>query len=357
MESLSPMDDARAQKEKEKELKKLRRRADRAEEQLENYERLVDRTQHLLNTRIKEVETARAALASRTAELEKSELRFRQLTDAAFETIIIHSDGVILDCNDAAVGLYGLQKSALIGLPLSDIIEPHSLNEEDDWTKHATDRPVEGVHKRGEEKIPVEARSRAIEFKGKAALVTAVRDITSHKEIELYLKKIANSDPLTGVGNRRYFLEEGKKEYTRATRYSQPLSLLMLDIDKFKNINDTYGHDIGDIALKALADICNETLRESDIFARLGGEEFATIMPSTDIDGAYLLAERLRLAIEAMVIPTEKGDIRYTASMGVTQMLGSSAPEKHEDIEVMLNRSDKGLYVAKESGRNKVVIV
>ena len=352
---ISPTEQEQEKKQLDKEIKKLRRRAERAEEQLENYERLVDRTQHLLNTRIEEVETARAALSARTKELKLSELRFRQLADAAFETIIIHSNGIIIDCNDAAVTLYGLSKEELIGKPVIELVDPPPHKGRDDWTHQATDEPVEGVHIRIDGKVPVEVRSRAIELRGDAALVTAVRDISAHKEMEAYLKNIANSDALTGVGNRRYFLEEGKKEYARAQRYAQPLSLLMMDIDKFKNINDTYGHDIGDIALKALTDICCETIRDSDIFARLGGEEFATIMPGTDIDGAFKLAERLRVAIEAMVTPTPKGDIRFTASMGVTAMRASA--QEGEDIEIMLNRSDKGLYAAKEGGRNRVVVV
>lgn len=340
-------------KQLEKEIKKLNRRAERAEAQLENYERIVDRTQHLLNTRIAEVEAARTALAARTEELELSEMRFRQLADAAFETIIIHSDGLIVDCNEAAVELYGLSKEELIGKPVIDLVCPPRPKEAEDWTTRATDTAVQGVHLRGSGKVPVEVRSRAIQLKGDAALVTAVRDITAHKQMEAYLNSIANSDALTGVGNRRYFYEEGKREYSRAKRYGKPLSLVMMDIDKFKNINDTYGHDIGDIALKALATICVDTLRDSDLFARLGGEEFAAVLPATEIEGAVQLAERLRTRVEAMVTPSLKGDIRYTISMGVTQMRG----DEGEDIEVMLNRSDKGLYQAKEGGRNRVVVI
>jgi len=349
--SKSSDDEARVQLEKE--IKKQRRRAERAEQQLENYERIVDRTQHLLNTRIGEVEAARTALAARTEELELSEQRFRQLADAAFETIIIHSKGRIIDCNDAAVELYGLSKEELIGRQAIDLVAPPRPKEGDDWTLHATDKAIEGVHLRADGKVPVEVRSRTIQLKGEAALVTAVRDITAHKQMETYLNSIANSDVLTGVGNRRYFLEVGKKEYLRSRRYAQPLSLLMMDIDKFKSINDTYGHDIGDLALKALAKICVDTLRTSDLFARLGGEEFAAILPSTGIEGAVQLAERLRANIEAMLTPSPKGDIRFTVSMGVTQMQGNA----EEDMDVMLNRADRGLYQAKEGGRNRVVVV
>ncbi len=341
------------EKDLEKEVMKQRRRVERAEAQLANYERIVDRTQHLLNTRIEEIETARAALAARTRELELSEQRFRQLADAAFETIIIHADGLIIDCNDAAVELYGMSKKDLVGRRVIDLVAPSHTLEAEEWTRQATDAAIEGVHLCGQGQVPVELRSRAIELMGHTALVTAVRDITAHKQMEAYLKSMANTDPLTGVGNRRYFMDEGRKEYSRSKRYTQALSLLMMDIDKFKSINDTYGHDIGDIALKALANICVATLRTSDVFARLGGEEFAAILSCTTIDGAVLLAERLRHAVETMVTPSAKGDIRYTISIGITEMLGDAG----EDIEVMLNRSDKGMYQAKEGGRNRVVVV
>lgn len=341
-------------RERDKYIKKLERRVARAEEQLANYEKLVDRTQHLLNTRIEEVEKARAELTARTWELERSETRFRQLADAAFETILIHAEGEIVDCNDAAVNLYGCSKDRLIGKPVIELVESPVTNEDKAWITHATEEPIEGVHIKVGGKVPVEVRSRAIELKGEAALVTVVRDITEHKKIQEYLHKIANTDALTGIGNRRYFLEQGKNEFARAVRYHQTLSLIMMDIDKFKSINDTYGHDIGDLALQSLTDICVKTLRENDVFARLGGEEFAAVLPSTGIDGALQLSERLRENIHNMVTPSAKGDIQFTASMGVTEV---KFDDDNEDIESMLNRADKGLYQAKITGRNRVISV
>lgn len=332
------------EKARAKELKKMERKLQRAEERLVDYERLVDRTQHLLNTRIKEVEDARS-------ELLQSENRFRNLADAAFEAIIIHADDIILDCNEAALSLYRMTKEQLIGSALADRVQEKKKKSEIDWQHEATTKPVEVTHQRSDGSlVPVEVRSREIEHKGKTGLVTAVRDITTHKEMQARLEHIANSDVLTGVGNRRYFMEVGQREYYRTVRYGQPLSLLMLDVDHFKHINDTYGHDIGDEALKALANICEETLRNSDVFARLGGEEFAAILPGSDIEGAMILSERLREKIEIMVTETEKGPIQFTVSVGVTQQL-----QTDDGIEMILNRADGGLYGAKASGRNRVV--
>ena len=336
-------DTGKSEKERAKALKKMERKVARAEERLVDYERLVDRTQHLLNTRIAEVEAARAELA-------QSEQRFRQLADAAFETILIHDGDRVLDANEAATELYRYTRDELLALPIRDLI--HSSLHEQAWLHESTEEPVEVTHLRSDgASIPVEVRSRALVLKGRPVLVTAVRDITSHKEMQEKLRKIANSDPLTGVGNRRFFLDEaGKREYYRAVRYNQPLSLLMLDVDHFKRINDSYGHATGDSALKVLTRICQESLRASDVFARLGGEEFAAVLPGSDLEGAKVLAERVRAAVEASQTDTPRGIISFTLSIGISCM----QPDD-DSIETMLNRADKALYEAKASGRNRVV--
>lgn len=363
------------EKDSKKELKTMARRLMRAEEQLVDYERLVDRTQHLLNKRIEEVETAHASISKFAKELENSESRFRQLADAAFEAILIHSESLIVDCNEAAPILYGISRDELIGSSIYSRVHKSfhsnatdwigetkrkaidSAHERGDdttfWLHEPTREPVEVTHVRGDETtFPVEVRSREINHKGETALVTAVRDITAHKELQAKLEHMANSDPLTGVGNRRFFVDAGKREYFRAIRYRQPLALLILDVDYFKKINDTYGHDIGDVALCEMANICSLTLRSHDIFARIGGEEFAAILPASDTQGAAIFAERLRKVIETNVINTDKGPISFTVSVGVTVLL-----DEDEGIEGMLHRADMGLYQAKEGGRNRVVVI
>lgn len=339
-------------KDQKKELKKLERKLVRTEEILSNYERLVDRTQHMLNKRIEEVETARGKLADRTHQLEQSERRFRQLADAAFETIIIHRDRKILDCNEEAHHLYGIPKDQLIGSDISEHVHESFHEAATEWLEGPTQKAIELTHIRADgTSVPVEVRSRAIEHEGKDALVTAVRDITAHKALQKKLERIANSDPLTGAGNRRFFMDAGKRIFFRAIRYSEPLALIMIDIDYFKKINDTYGHDGGDVALCAMAKVCKETLRTSDIFARFGGEEFAALLPASDVAGSTTLAERLRVALEDMTVDSPEGSIRFTVSIGVTVL-----QEDDQDIEGLLTRADKALYTAKESGRNQVVL-
>ncbi|MEI7843060.1 MAG: diguanylate cyclase [Gallionellaceae bacterium] len=177
-------------------------------------------------------------------------------------------------------------------------------------------------------------------------------DITKRKLLEIELEQRAHIDFLTGTNNRGYFMEQAERELSRAIRYENPLSLLMLDIDFFKQVNDSYGHKVGDMALKKFAEICQQTLREIDVIGRMGGEEFAILLPVTALDKATEVAERLRLAIANAKVPLESGmPLQFTVSIGVATIISND-----ENIDVLLNRADKALYEAKNSGRNKVCV-
>lgn len=166
------------------------------------------------------------------------------------------------------------------------------------------------------------------------------------------LTKLATTDFLTGSSNRRMFLELGEKEVRRAERYGHPLSVLMLDVDHFKSVNDGYGHCCGDQVLQFLVRKGQEILRPSDILGRLGGEEFAVILPETDSETAFKVAERLRLAYEQASFRTDDGN-----KMGVTVSIGVVSRQPGElGMENILNRADKALYLAKNSGRNCCVL-
>jgi diguanylate cyclase (GGDEF)-like protein len=166
------------------------------------------------------------------------------------------------------------------------------------------------------------------------------------KELEL----LATHDPLTGLMNRRLVLELTHHELERARRYRLPVCVLMIDLDHFKQVNDTYGHLAGDDVLKQFASILSKNTRAVDIVGRYGGEEFVVVMPETGLEGALVFAERLRTAVERHEFVTRSGQkLHITCSIGVTQ----GEPELL-DIDHLLALADKALYRAKEEGRNRV---
>jgi diguanylate cyclase (GGDEF)-like protein/PAS domain S-box-containing protein len=184
------------------------------------------------------------------------------------------------------------------------------------------------------------------------SLLGIATDFTQFYRLKEELARQATTDELTGVRNRRSLLEIARQEFTRGVRYNQPLSVLMLDIDHFKAINDSYGHDVGDRVLRAVADACRDELRDSDVLGRLGGEEFGIVLPNTSREGALAVAERLRACIDGLRMQGEWGDeIAPKVSIGVACMRGASG------IEVMLKRADQALYAAKAAGRNRVSAV
>jgi diguanylate cyclase (GGDEF)-like protein len=176
------------------------------------------------------------------------------------------------------------------------------------------------------------------------------RDITQRKRLEKDLQHQAHFDHLTGLANRRYFLNQGRSELARIGRYGGALSLIMFDIDHFKRINDTYGHDIGDLVLQKIATISRKTMRKSDIIGRIGGEEFVVLLPHADKQRAMRAAERLRAAIaKGQVQPQGGSPLHFTASFGVI-----TTNDKSQNINELLIQVDAAMYRAKQSGRNRV---
>ena len=177
-----------------------------------------------------------------------------------------------------------------------------------------------------------------------------LEEVQRRKELEARLRHLASTDPLTNLSNRRHFIEVAKREIARAQRYNHPLSVICWDIDHFKKINDTYGHATGDDAIRAIADTgLTQSLRENDLLGRMGGEEFALLLPETNLEGAHMLAERLRAAMERIEIPITGDIVCMTCSFGVAERLCQET-----DITETLKRADKALYCAKEAGRNRV---
>ncbi|MFC1886370.1 diguanylate cyclase [Thermodesulfobacteriota bacterium] len=178
-----------------------------------------------------------------------------------------------------------------------------------------------------------------------------IRDVTPYKKMEEELRRLATIDSLTGINNRRNFLDLAQKEMNRSKRYENPFSLIMLDIDHFKKVNDTYGHSVGDQVLIEFCGICLKAIRESDIMGRLGGEEFAVALVENDKEAAMILAERIRKNVASHTVIIGNEELRVTASLGVAQMWPDC------DLNSMLERADNALYQAKGNGRNQVKIV
>lgn len=170
------------------------------------------------------------------------------------------------------------------------------------------------------------------------------------QELQEELRLLASIDPMTRLYNRRYFTTMAEKILKLARREQTPLSLAILDIDRFKQINDTYGHLTGDRVITALSEKLMSRYRESDLLCRFGGEEFVILMPNTELDIATLLAERTRKEIEKLQVPYNGGVISMTVSIGVSQV----DLENEETLDPVLKRADDALYAAKNQGRNHV---
>lgn len=177
--------------------------------------------------------------------------------------------------------------------------------------------------------------------------VAAFRSIRARNRLEKQLRELAETDPLTKCLNRRSMFRFLEAEVDRAARYGRPVSVILFDLDRFKAVNDTHGHETGDSVLRTFADRVRQNIRGSDIFARYGGEEFLLIAPETDLENAGILADRIRAVVEAH--PHEKAGT-VTASAGVCRF------REDEDVNGLLRRADEALYSAKGKGRNRVEI-
>ena len=183
-----------------------------------------------------------------------------------------------------------------------------------------------------------------------AHLLVRVRNTLTLTRTLRSLSDLAHRDPLTGVFNLRVFVEMLQRDLAASGRRSQPLAVIMADLDHFKGVNDTYGHQVGDEVLIQFARRAGDQMRAGDLLARYGGEEFAISAPDTDLDGALQLAERVRAAMDQPV-STSKGMVHTTVSLGVAVR----DPDGDETASQLIERADQALYRAKEAGRNRVV--
>ncbi|MBP2291468.1 GGDEF domain-containing response regulator [Azospirillum rugosum] len=294
-------------------------------------------------------------------QLRLSEERLAGIIELAQDAILTTDENLNITLfNPAAERLFGYSSEQIVGRPLWLLI-PERLRGEHaraiaDFaqspvpTRAMTDRSeVTGVTFDGRE-FPAEVSIAKLQHPHGMLYTAVVRDISERKRVEAELRRMATTDPLTGLWNRRRFLELAEGELSRLRRYARPVSVLMLDIDHFKAINDTHGHAAGDEALCRLADRCRAELRETDHLGRLGGEEFAIVLPETGLGEAVEVAERLRLSLSDMPVRLGDTTLHMTVSIGVAACRDGDA-----SIDRALGRADRALYAAKGGGRNRVV--
>lgn len=306
---------------------------------------------------------AREAKANKLTEetsraLRQSEERFRHaLENAPIGMALMSPEGKFTQVNLALCMFTGYEPDELLKLTFETITCPDDAEKELSFVKRMEAGEIDfyAIEKRCIRKDGqivwglITASLWRDELGTPLQIIKQVQDITERKDLERHLEYRAQTDLLTGLANRGYFLELAERELVRALRYKRSLSIAMLDLDHFKAINDTYGHRTGDAVLKKLPQICRNVLREVDIIGRIGGEEFAIIFPETDSMQAFVIAERLREAIAAEKIPLGQGvPLHFTTSIGI-----AAITHDDENIDILLHRADTALYAAKRQGRNR----
>ena len=304
--------------------------------------------------------------AATKMELEESHSIFNASPDTMLQ---IDTQGYIVKANLESEKLFGYRHKELIDMSIEELVpkshRKQHIKDRNKYIKEPSTRPmgqfrkgIKARHKNGE-LIPVEIRLSNINTRfGKQVLAT-IRDVSEQQALIASLKKTieenellaiqAYTDPLTGLKNRRYFDEYSSREFSNCQRYENTMSIMMIDIDKFKEINDLHGHDVGDEMLKELSSTLSELIRSGDIIARIGGEEFSALLPATSLSAAEALAERMRYKVEELVVKVNNLSLKFTISIGVAELTLSDSA-----IDDVIKRADNALYDAKNKGRNRV---
>ncbi len=300
--------------------------------------------------------------------VEMQSMELEQIFSSCADPIwVVRQDGIVVRANSAMLRFLGRSQNEVVGHPCHDILsfcnrhntscpltsahQPQSFHEWD------IERPVSG----GESEFYMASTSSLITLDGSPGIVGQFRDITLRKRAEdalaqanVALSHMARVDGLTQIPNRRSFDETLSKEWGRLAREDSPLSLILCDIDCFKNYNDHYGHQAGDDCLRRVAQaLASCAQRAADLVARYGGEEFVLILPQTPLEGALRVAENMRRTVEKLAIQHAGSIVKpiVTLSLGVASVV----PAQHMQANRLIEIADQALYQAKETGRNKVV--
>ncbi|MDR3425177.1 MAG: diguanylate cyclase [Alphaproteobacteria bacterium] len=295
---------------------------------------------------------------TRQVELEYNLLRNEQKLRAILEIlpypiyVARRSDGQILFVNRKSCLLFQQSAAQFLRIKSTDLyVDPADKENLDRLFAKLSDiRDIEARMKTAHGRVFVaELAAITLEYNNAPAVLIALNDISQRKEMEAELFRQASTDSLTGISNRRYFQNIAEQELRRARRFARDMTAMMIDIDNFKPINDTYGHAAGDTIIQGVVKRAIESLRQSDSIGRIGGEEFAVVLPETPLAAAYDVADRLRAHIEEKPIVSGLNAVSCTVSIGIAQLSAQDG-----GIDDLLARADAALYLAKNHGRNRV---
>jgi len=285
---------------------------------------------------------------------------YKTIVDKVTDAVIVADfQGDILYWNDSAKNIFGYSEEEVLGKYVHDVLPVHELRERADnsfrkFQKNGGSGPligkgiqVKGLTKSGKE-IHVHFSPSIVKIDGEIYVFAFIRDITELITLQEKLKYQSVTDELTGVFNRRAFMDISQKAFVHAQRHNEAFSLALFDIDHFKLVNDNYGHHAGDRVIVEFATYINGTIREDDLFGRVGGEEFYLALPKTDIENAKMITERIRQGIEHLPIHVDEKRLNITVSIGISSAL------ENDNYDDMQQRSDTALYKAKNSGRNQI---
>lgn len=296
-------------------------------------------------------------LSKTEAEVEKYNRRIEEIIKSSPFPIIISrlSDDRLILANNNAVKLFGINPAELERYRLKDFFADADnrqlLTERLESEREVQDFEVLVKTPLSDTPFWLLASANVIDYNYDVVLYSAYQDITSRKNREALLKNQATRDPLTSLYNRRYFEDEVSKQILKAKTDRTPFSVLMIDADKFKNVNDTYGHKVGDKVLIELASTSERALRDKDIVARYGGEEFVVFLPGISAEQARGVADRLRESIASVVVYSDENQpVTFTVSIGVSSF------EISDNIDTLIKTADEALYRAKQNGRNRVEV-
>ena len=269
----------------------------------------------------------------------------RESEDRLRVVIASNLDGMIVVDQAGLIRMGNPAAEVLLRRPLADLIgQPFGVPIADTATE------IDMAHADGQIGT-LDMRVSTMAWMGNPAFLVSLRDSTERKRLQERLRHQATTDELTGVSNRRHFLELATREMKRTARLRRRLSLALIDLDHFKQINDTHGHAAGDRTLIALTQVCRRNIREIDVFARFGGDEFALLLPETYPERALEVVERVRQALAAEPMAVDDTAVWLTISVGIASSSGDS-----DALDGLLGRAYRALYRAKEAGRNSVAV-